>query len=79
VAAAVEHLASLVPAPHASPLRRQRLLVSMAAVEAHEAALLRRLLDGVAGMPHMRMCSPVSLPLEPQKAQVDTRHSLPLA
>jgi cysteine desulfurase family protein (TIGR01976 family) len=54
VAAGVEHLASLVPAPHASSLRRQRLLVSMAAVEAHEAALLRRLLDGLAGMPHVR-------------------------
>jgi cysteine desulfurase family protein (TIGR01976 family) len=54
VAAAVDHLASLVPAPQASSLRRQRLLVSMAAVEAHETALLRRLIDGLAGLPHVR-------------------------
>jgi cysteine desulfurase family protein (TIGR01976 family) len=53
-AAAVDHLASLVPATHASSLRRPRLLASMAAVEAHEAALLRRLLDGLAVMPHVR-------------------------
>ena len=53
-AAAVEHLASLVPAPHASSVRRQRLLASMAAVEAYEAGLLRRLLDGLTGMPHVR-------------------------
>ncbi len=54
VVAAEDHLASLVPGGHASSLRRQRLLVSMAAVEAHEGALLRRLLDGLAGMPHVR-------------------------
>ena len=54
VAAAVDHLATLVPAPHASSLRRQRVLAAMAAVEAHEAALLRRLLDGLAGLPHVR-------------------------
>jgi cysteine desulfurase family protein (TIGR01976 family) len=53
VAAAVDHLAALVPAPHASSLRRQRLLAAMAAVEAHEAALLRRLLDGLAELPHV--------------------------
>jgi cysteine desulfurase family protein (TIGR01976 family) len=54
VTAAVDHLASLVPAPHASSVRRQRLLASMAAVEAYEATLLRRLLDGLADMPHVR-------------------------
>ncbi len=54
MAAAVDHLASLVPSPHASSLRRQRLLAAMGAVEAHEAALLRRLLAGLAGLPHVR-------------------------
>jgi cysteine desulfurase family protein (TIGR01976 family) len=54
MAAAVDHLASLVASPHASSLRRQRLLAAMSAVEAHEAALLRRLLDGLAGLPHVR-------------------------
>ncbi|HYY09600.1 MAG TPA: cysteine desulfurase-like protein [Kineosporiaceae bacterium] len=54
VAAAVEHLASLVPAAHGSALRRARLLAAMAAVEEHEAVLLRRLLDGIAGLPHVR-------------------------
>src|SRR3954447_1582101 len=49
VVAAVDHLASLVPAPHTSSLRRHRVLAAMAAVEAHEAGLLRRLLDGLAG------------------------------
>ena len=50
--AAVNHLAALVPvlpgegAPPAS--RRERLLVSMTAVEAHEAALFARLLGGLA-------------------------------
>lgn len=53
IAAAVEHLASLVPATHASSLRRQRLLAAMSAVEAHEAGLLRRLLDGLAELPHV--------------------------
>ena len=54
VAAAVEHLASLAPGPHGSASRRQRLLASMAALEAYEAGLLRHLLDGLAELPHVR-------------------------
>jgi cysteine desulfurase family protein (TIGR01976 family) len=54
LAAAVEHLASLAPVPVASGSRRQRVLSSMAAVEAHESGLLRRLLDGLAGLPHVK-------------------------
>ena len=48
VTAAVEHLAGLDDA--ATGTRRQRLLTSMAAVEAHEQALLRRMLDGLDGV-----------------------------
>jgi cysteine desulfurase family protein (TIGR01976 family) len=57
VTAAVNHLAGLAPAavpgsgqpaPGAPPAsRRQRLLASMAAVEAYEAALFARLIDGL--------------------------------
>ncbi len=54
LAAAVEHLASLVRHVHAPALRRQRLLAAMTAVEAHEAVLLRRLLDGLGDLPHVR-------------------------
>ena len=54
VAAAVEHLAALAPGPHSSASRRQRLLASMAALEVYEAGLLRRLLDGIAELPHVR-------------------------
>lgn len=51
--AAVEHLAALAPgagtAPGASPAsRRERILASMTAVEAHEAALFARLLGGLS-------------------------------
>ena len=53
VTAAVDHLAGLGtlgsaggPVPGAT--RRERILASMAAVEAHEAALFARLLDGLA-------------------------------
>jgi cysteine desulfurase family protein (TIGR01976 family) len=49
--AAVEHLAALAPgaAPaSASASRRERILASMAAVEAYEAALFARLLGGLA-------------------------------
>jgi cysteine desulfurase family protein (TIGR01976 family) len=49
--AAVDHLASLGPrsAPGASPAsRRERVLASMAAVEAYESALFARLLGGLA-------------------------------
>jgi len=46
--AAVEHLASLDPAATGS--RRQRLLASLAAAEAHELREFAVLLDGLAGM-----------------------------
>jgi selenocysteine lyase/cysteine desulfurase len=52
LAAAVDHLASLVPGPDGAS-RRDRLLASMAAVEEYEAALLARLLDGLAGLGHV--------------------------
>jgi cysteine desulfurase family protein (TIGR01976 family) len=53
VTAAVDHLAGLAPgapaAPGRSPAsRRERVLASMAAVEAYEAALFARLLGGLA-------------------------------
>jgi cysteine desulfurase family protein (TIGR01976 family) len=53
VTAAVDHLAGLGAlgagtAPVAGATRRERLLASMAAVEAHEGALFGRLLDGLA-------------------------------
>jgi cysteine desulfurase family protein (TIGR01976 family) len=54
VTAAVEHLAGLAPGSATSAPRRHRLLSSMAAVETHEAVLLRRLLDGLAGLPHVK-------------------------
>ena len=59
LAAAVDHLAGLVTTEHPSAPRRQRIVASMTAVEAHEAALLRRLLDGLAHLPHVhRIGSP---------------------
>jgi cysteine desulfurase family protein (TIGR01976 family) len=51
VAAAVEHLASLDAA--ATGTRRQRLLASMGAAEAHELALFGALLDGLEAMAHV--------------------------
>ena len=58
VTAAVDHLAGLAAVGAgdgpgaggmvAGPTRRERVLASMAAVEAHEAALFARLLDGLA-------------------------------
>jgi cysteine desulfurase family protein (TIGR01976 family) len=53
VTAAVDHLAGLGTlgggaGPVAGATRRERLLASMAAVEAHEGALFARLLDGLA-------------------------------
>jgi cysteine desulfurase family protein (TIGR01976 family) len=53
VAAAVEHLASLDPA--ASGSRRERVLASMAAVEAYETRLFARMLDGLAAMEHVTL------------------------
>jgi cysteine desulfurase family protein (TIGR01976 family) len=52
VTAAVEHLASLAsPAPGGS--RRERVLASMAAAEAHEQELFRVLLGGLDAMDHV--------------------------
>jgi cysteine desulfurase family protein (TIGR01976 family) len=53
LAAAVDHLAGLVGHDPDQP-RRERVLASLDAVAEHEAALLHRLLDGLAGMPHVR-------------------------
>ncbi len=58
MAAAVDHLAGLGTLSGAAPAaagasRRERVLASMAAVEAHEQALLVRLLDGLSGMDHV--------------------------
>jgi cysteine desulfurase family protein (TIGR01976 family) len=53
VAAAVDHLAGLDPAATGS--RRERVLASMAAVEAHEQAELAHLLDGLAALPFVRL------------------------
>ena len=54
VTAAVEHLAALAPgASGASASRRERVLASMAAVEAHESALFARLLGGLAELDHV--------------------------
>ncbi|MFZ0158017.1 MAG: cysteine desulfurase-like protein [Kineosporiaceae bacterium] len=50
LAAAVDHLAALVPG---EGTRRERIVASMAVVEAHEAALLARLLTGIAAMDHV--------------------------
>jgi cysteine desulfurase family protein (TIGR01976 family) len=49
VTAAVDHLAALDAA--VTGTRRERILASMAAAEAHEQGLFARLLDGLAAMP----------------------------
>ncbi|MEW9527355.1 cysteine desulfurase-like protein [Microbispora sp. NPDC049125] len=51
VAAAVDHLAGLDTGATGS--RRERLLTSMAAVEAHEQAELAHLLKGLSSLPHV--------------------------
>jgi selenocysteine lyase/cysteine desulfurase len=53
VTAAVDHLAGLDP--DATGDRRQRVLASMTAVEAHEQAELAYLLDGLAALPGVRL------------------------
>ncbi len=58
VTAAVEHLASLAPAPDSpgtAGSRRQRVLTSMAAVEGYETRLFARLLDGLGVMEHVTL------------------------
>ena len=57
VTAAVEHLAGL-GGPGAGPAdvpRRERILASMAAVEAYEMSLFARLFDGLGGMSHVTL------------------------
>ena len=53
LAAAVDHLAGLIVTEQPAAPRRQRLVAAMTAVEAHEATLLRRLVDGIAALPHV--------------------------
>jgi cysteine desulfurase family protein (TIGR01976 family) len=59
--AAVDHLAGLAPGsgglvPGGSPAsRRERVLASMSAVEAHESALFTRLLGGLAELDHVTL------------------------
>jgi cysteine desulfurase family protein (TIGR01976 family) len=53
VVAAVDHLASLDPTPGGP--RRIRLIASMTQAEAHEQALFRWLIDGLAAMPHVTL------------------------
>jgi cysteine desulfurase family protein (TIGR01976 family) len=53
VTAAVEHLASLADPPHGSGTRRERILASMAAAEAHEQGLFQALLGGLDAMDHV--------------------------
>jgi cysteine desulfurase family protein (TIGR01976 family) len=53
VTAAVEHLASLDPT--ATGTRRERLVASMSAVEAHEQRLLATMLRGLEEMPHVTL------------------------
>jgi cysteine desulfurase family protein (TIGR01976 family) len=52
LAAAVDHIAALVPSDRLN--RRERILASMAAVEAYEQSLFARLLDGLAALEHVQ-------------------------
>ena len=66
MAAAVDHVAGLAEvagaaAAPAGASRRERILASMAAVEAYEQALLRRMIDGLTALDHVeRFGSPAS-------------------
>jgi cysteine desulfurase family protein (TIGR01976 family) len=53
--AAVEHLAGLAPGAASGASRRERLLASMATVEAYEMSLFARLADGLGSMGHVTM------------------------
>jgi cysteine desulfurase family protein (TIGR01976 family) len=55
VTAAVEHLAGLGGAVTGAGTRRERILASMTAVEAYEAALFARLIDGLTAMGHVTL------------------------
>lgn len=59
LAAAVDHLAGLLPGQDPSAPRRQRLLASMTAVETYEQDLFGALLEGLASMDHV---SPIGSP-----------------
>ncbi|WP_113703294.1 cysteine desulfurase-like protein [Nonomuraea lactucae] len=52
VTAAVEHLAAMVPG---TGTRRERLLASMAAAQAHELELFAALIAGLEAMPHVTL------------------------
>jgi cysteine desulfurase family protein (TIGR01976 family) len=54
VTAAVDHLAGLAPGA-VTGSRRERLLASMAAVEAYEGALFQRLLGGLGSLGHVTL------------------------
>jgi len=54
VTAAVDHLAGLAPGA-VTGTRRERLLASMAAVEAYEGALFERLLGGLGALGHVTL------------------------
>jgi selenocysteine lyase/cysteine desulfurase len=54
VTAAVDHLAGLAPGA-VTGSRRERLLASMAAVEAYEGALFERLLGGLGALGHVTL------------------------
>jgi cysteine desulfurase family protein (TIGR01976 family) len=53
VAAAVEHLAGLAGPPASTTTRRERILASMAAAQAHEQELFAVLLGGLDAMDHV--------------------------
>ena len=55
VTAAAEHLAGLAPGAVSGASRRERLLASMAAVEAYEMSLFARLADGLGAMGHVTL------------------------
>ena len=60
--AAVDHLAALARGTEPSTPRRQRLETSMAAVQSHEGALLNRLVEGLANLPHVTRIGAPSSP-----------------
>jgi cysteine desulfurase family protein (TIGR01976 family) len=61
LAAAVDHLAGLALSASAGVGRRARVLASMTAVAEYEAALLRRLTDGIGALEHVsRIGSPAT-------------------
>ena len=55
VTAAVDHLAGLAPGTASGASRRERVLASMAAVEAYEMSLFAGLVDGLGAMGHVTL------------------------